>query len=104
MENRRCEVRFTRLFPDDLTRAADYITDVLGSPDAALRLMDETEQAIHTRAACAESFEPYPESKKRRHPYYRIYVGHYTVFYVVIDGVMEVRRFLYSARDLPRLL
>lgn len=104
MEKRKYEVRFTRLFQDDLTYAVDYITDVLGNPDAALRLVDETEKAIWARAECAESFEPYPESKIRKHPYYRIYVKNYTVFYVVKDGVMEVRRFLYSARDLPSLV
>ncbi|MCM1488697.1 MAG: type II toxin-antitoxin system RelE/ParE family toxin, partial [Firmicutes bacterium] len=35
---------------------------------------------------------------------YRIYVGNYTVFYVVIGDVMEVRRFIYSRRNFDRLL
>lgn len=104
MEKRELEVCFTRLFQDDLIRAVDHITDVLDNRDAALRLIDDTERAIYARASFAESFEPYPESKSRKHPYYRIYVNNYTVFYVVIDGVMEVRRFLYSARDLPKLI
>ncbi|GHV79520.1 hypothetical protein AGMMS49944_13110 [Spirochaetia bacterium] len=30
------------------------------------------------------------------HKYYRIYVKNYTVFYVVIDDTMEVRRFMYT--------
>lgn len=45
-----------------------------------------------------------PSTKQREYPYYRIYVHNCTVFYVVIDGVMEVRRFLYSAQDIPRML
>ena len=45
-----------------------------------------------------------PATKQREYPYYRIYVHNCTVFYVVIDGVMEVRRFLYSAQDIPRML
>lgn len=85
-------------------RAADYITDVLENADAALQLIEDTEAAIYKRAEYAESLEPYPGSRHRKHPYYRIYVHHYTVFYVVIGDVMEVRRFLYSASDLPEYL
>lgn len=43
-----------------------------------------------------------PSTKQREYPYYRIYVHNCTVFYVVIDGVMEVRRFLYSAQDINK--
>ena len=50
------------------------------------------------------SFELYRSPKKSADTYYRIYVGNYTVFYVVIDDVMEVRRLIYSARDFDRLL
>ncbi|MDD6716076.1 MAG: type II toxin-antitoxin system RelE/ParE family toxin, partial [Firmicutes bacterium] len=42
--------------------------------------------------------------KKRLHPYYRINVRNFSVFYVVIDDTMEVRRVLYSKRDLDNLL
>lgn len=38
------------------------------------------------------------------YPYYRIYVRNYVVYYAVIDDVMEVRRFLYTARDTDRYL
>ena len=31
--------------------------------------------------------------------HYRIQVRHFTIFYVVIEDVMEVRRVLYSRRD-----
>lgn len=48
------------------------------------------------------SFEPYPSVKKRKYAYYRIYVRNYVVYYVVIGDVMEVRRFLYGARDTER--
>lgn len=101
MERKTLKLRYTPLFQDDLMRAVDYITYALENPMAAQRLVDDTEKAILDRLECAESFEPYPSARKRKHPYYRIYVRNYTVFYVVIDGVMEVRRFLYSAQNLP---
>lgn len=51
------------------------------------------------RSSYAESFEPYPSAKERQYPYYRIYVGSYVVYYVVLDDVMEVRRILYNKRN-----
>ncbi|EPI49529.1 hypothetical protein HMPREF1576_01431 [Gardnerella pickettii JCP7719] len=40
----------------------------------------------------------------REHPYYRINVRNFSVFYVVIDDTMEVRRLLYSKRNIDVLL
>lgn len=37
-------------------------------------------------------------------PYYWFGVGNYMVFYVVDGNAMEVRRFLYGARDLTRMI
>ena len=104
MERNVPKIRYTQLFQDDLMKAVNYISFTLENPTAADKLVDDTEKAILERAACAESFEPFPSTRRREYPYYRIYVHNYTVFYVVIDGVMECRRFLYSARNLPRLI
>ena len=60
--------------------------------------MDDVQQAIHKRLPYAESFEHYHSLKTREYPYYRIYVKNYTIYYVVIEDVMEVRRILYSKR------
>lgn len=104
MERNVPKIRYTQLFQDDLMKAVNYISFTLENPTAADKLVDDTEKAILERAACAESFEPFPSTRRREYPYYRIYVHNYTVFYVVIDGVMECRRFLYSARNLPRFI
>ena len=69
-----------------------------------MRLVDDVERAILERVKNPLSFEPYRSSKKRLHPYYRIYVQNYVIYYVVIDDVMEVRRFMYGARDTDNLL
>ena len=45
------------------------------------------------------SFEPIASRVDREHPYYRIYVGNYIVFYCVIGNVMELRRFIYKGRN-----
>ncbi|MCM1335621.1 MAG: type II toxin-antitoxin system RelE/ParE family toxin [Bacteroides sp.] len=98
------KLRYLPLFEDDLYEAVSYITDVLHNPRAAEKLIEETENAILERQKMPLAFEPYHSAKNRKSTYYRIYVGNYTVFYVVIDDIMEVRRFIYSGRDLDRLL
>ncbi len=100
MENKKYMLRFLPAFEQDLTDTADYIVEKLKNPAAAERLVDEIQNAIRKRQECPLSFEPYPSAKQRRIEYYPIYVGNYIVFYVVIGNVMEVRRLVYSRRDL----
>jgi hypothetical protein len=76
----------------------------LQNPIAANRLVEETEKAIQKRLLSPLSFKAYNTQKNREHKYYCIYVKNYTVFYVVIDDVMEVRRFLYSRRNIDALI
>lgn len=102
--NKRYHLRYLDLFEEDLNQIVDYIMHHLESPEAAANLVSDVEEAIKKRCTCAEAFEPFQSNRDRQHPYYRIYVHNYTVFYVVIGDVMEVRRILYSRRDLAELL
>ena len=43
-------------------------------------------------------------SDKYDYPYYRIRVKNYMIFYAVIDDVMEIRRLVYTSRDMKRYL
>ena len=104
MIGKRYELRILPLFEDGLNEIVDYIAYRLRNPVAAERLVDDVEAAIEERRSCAEAFEPYPSSRRREHPYYRIQVRNFTVFYVVIDGTMEVRRILYSRSDIRKKL
>ena len=92
------------LFEEDLAAAKNYIANTLKNPTAALRLIEETEKKILKRLDNPLAFEAYNSARNRSHPYYRIYVKNFTVFYVVIDNVMEVRRFIYNKRDLSNLI
>lgn len=92
------------LFENDMLEAITYITEVLNNPAAAERLINETEKAIYKRLDSPLSFSPYQSKKQREDVYYRIFVGNFTVFYVVKDNVMEVRRFIYSRRNIENIL
>lgn len=96
------KLRYLPLFAEDLSEAVSYIAYQLDNPQAAEKLISDVEKAILERLKMPLSFEPYRSDKIRKDTYYRIYVGNYTIFYVVIDDVMEVRRILYSARDFDR--
>ena len=104
MENKKYELRFLPLFENDLTEIVEYISFTLKTPTAAERLVDDVERAINNRLFCAESFEPFYSAKERKYPYYKISVRNFTVFYVVIDNVMEVRRILCNRRDFNNLI
>lgn len=104
MNGKRYKLSILPLFEDDLNEIVDYITYRLRNLLAAERLVDEVERAIEDRLDCAESFEPYPSSRERKYPYYRIQVKNFTIFYVVIGNTMEVRRMIYSRRNLKDLI
>lgn len=100
---------YLRTFYTDMEKIVDYISNVLQNPEAADKLIDNVHDAIHERLPFADSYEPYHSRRKRRYPYYRIYVGEYIVYYVVIPesstrSVMEVRRILHRLQDRRRYL
>ena len=102
MAKKKYRLRILPLFESDLNDTVDYINYKLQNPIAANDLVDAVEAAIYERLPEAETFAPYPSSRQRAHPYYYIPVKSFFVFYVVIDGVMEVRRFVYASRDIEQ--
>ena len=104
MDDKTYQLRYLPLFYQDMAEVVDYISNELQNPDAALKLIESTEQAILKRLENPLSFQPIRSKRERKHPYYRINVNNYAVFYVVIDDVMEVRRFLYSRRDIHSII
>ncbi len=104
MVNTRYSLRFLPLFEEDLSDTVEYISEKLHNPSAALRLVDDIEIAILNRLEMPLAFAPYHSSKGRKHPYYRINVRNYSIFYVVIGDTMEVRRLIYSKRNIDDFL
>lgn len=98
------QLRYLPIFYDDLSEKVTYISEVLNNIEAANDLIDAVEKAILARVPVAESFEKYHTTKERPYPYYRIHVGNFVVYYVVIcddkgSKIMEVRRFLYNRQN-----
>lgn len=89
-------LEYLPLFDAELSNAVEYIAHKLHNPEAAIKLVNDVEQAIQDRLFAPESFEPMPSTRNREHKYYRIPVGNYIILYVVIGNIMEVRRFVYE--------
>ncbi|MDE6604234.1 MAG: type II toxin-antitoxin system RelE/ParE family toxin [Lachnospiraceae bacterium] len=104
MLSKKYRLQYLPLFYKDLDEKVTYIAEKLKNPKAANDLLDKVEAAILERLPVAESFEPYQSIRERRYTYYRIYVDHFTIYYVVVndnpeDLIMEVRRFLYNGQN-----
>lgn len=104
------KLRYLPLFEKDLSEIVNYIIYQLKNQSAAINLLYQIETAIITRLKNPESFEAYLSAKDRKYPYYRIYVKNFIIYYIVIDDeddqfkIMEVRRILYSKRDVRNLI
>jgi len=92
------------IFDADLAEAWNYIAFKLMNPSAAYKLVSDTEKAILKRLKTPESFQQYHSKKERERPYCRIQIRNFTIWYVVIGNVMEVRRFLYGKRNYERIV
>ena len=97
-------VRYLPLAKQDLSEIVNYIQNNLENPIAAENTLSKIEAAILERLESPESFAVWQSKKQRPYPYRKINVGNYTVWYVVIDHIMEVRRILYSRRDEETLI
>ncbi len=98
-------IKFIPLARQDLTDIVNYILNEFKNPIAAENTLNRIEKAIYERLEEGpESFATWPSTKEREHPYRRINVGNYTVWYVVIDNIMEIRRIQPSRRNEERFL
>lgn len=104
MENKTYHLTFLPLFEDDLHEVVVYISQTLQNPSAAHRLVDDIEKAILKRLETPLLFPPIKSLKPRKYPYYRINVRHFSIFYVVINDTVDIRRLLYSKRNFDNLL
>lgn len=102
--NKKHEIKYSDLFYRDLSSILNYIKYELENIAAANNLFDDIMREISNRAYNPESYEKYSSTRKRKNTYYRIYVKNYTIFYVVRNNVMEVRRIIYSRRNLRNIM
>ena len=82
----------------------DYIIYQLNNKTAANNLLDEIKRQIDIRAYEPDTYEKYYSTRKRKNTYYRIYVKNCTIFYVIRGNCMEIRKILYSKRNIDKFI
>lgn len=97
-------IRYTATFIKQFNNISKYIIYKLQNRIAAESFYYEVINEIEKRSENPESFEKYKSRRKRKNTYDKINVKNYTIFYVVQNNTMEIRRILYSRRDLDSLI
>lgn len=102
--NNKYTIKYTSTFVRQFNSILKYFITTLNNKIAAENFYQEVIYEIERRCNSPESFEKYKSSRKRKHTYYRIYVKNYTIFYIVKDNTMEIRRILYSKRNFEKFI
>lgn len=97
-------IKYLSTFVEDLEDIIEYFTLKLNNTNAANVFLDKVEELILQRSKSPLAFEKYYSNKQRKYPYYKIIIGNYIIFYVVIGNVMEVRRIIYGKRNINKII
>lgn len=101
---KRYSLRYLAVAQADLADIAQHISEELFAPEAAMNLLNKLDEAISNLEYFPFSGHPYKSRGKLADEYRIMVVERYLVFYVVMDNIVEIRRFIYSKRDFERLL
>lgn len=93
---------YLQLFYDDLDSLMNHITYSLKNPETANKLYEHIFDATDKRTKRPMTFEQI-HLRNRKYPYYRICVGNFIVYYVVIGQLVEYRRVIYKRMSLNDL-
>ena len=104
MAKNKYTIKYTDTFIKQFNNILKYFIYKLQNKIAAENFYNEVITEIEKRSESPEGFEKYKSSRKRKNTYYRIYVKNYTIFYIVKNNTMEIRRILYSRRNFKNLI
>lgn len=104
MANKKCEIRYLPTFISQFNNILYYITYELKNKIAADNFYNEVVKQIEIRSNAPEAYEFFKTIKGKKIKYYKINVKNYSIFYIVKDNVMEIRRIYYSKRNFDNLI
>ena len=104
MANKKYEIKYVPTFISQFNSILYYITYELKNKIAADNFYNEVVKQIEIRSNAPESYEVFRTLKDEKIKYYKINVKNYTIFYVVKENVMEIRRIYYSQRNFENLI
>ena len=104
MANNQYTIIYSSSYINQFNSILKYFINDLKNKIAAENFYNEVIKEIEKRSENPEGYEKYISTRKRKNTYYRIYVKNYTIFYIVKDNTMEIRRILYSRRNFDKLI
>lgn len=106
MADNKYNLKFTRLAERDLDEIYSYISIKLFNDKAAIKLMDNIENAINRLKEFPFSPPPTSDRALKKRGYRKLIIDNYIVFYQVDKTGMKVTimRILYGARKYQDLL
>lgn len=104
MLNKKYEIKYLPTFISQFNNILYYITYELKNKIAVDNFYSEVVKQIEIRSEAPESYEVLKTIRNEESKYYKINVKGYTIFYVVKDNVMEIRRIYYSQRNFDNLI
>lgn len=97
------EIGFLPLARKDLTDIANYISDHLKAPKAAMDLLNALDVSISRLEQFPYSCKVYQPIEMLENEYRLLLVKNYAVFYVVKEQMVEIHRIVYVKMDLTRI-
>lgn len=104
MKNKGYKIMYSSTFVNQFSNILKYLKNKLKNKIAAENFYNEVIKEIEKRSENPENYEKYIGNRKRKNTYYRIYVKNYTIFYIVKNNIMEIRRIIYSKRNLGKII
>jgi addiction module RelE/StbE family toxin len=98
------ELLFLPVAKKDLKEIVDYIGDVLKAPQTAEKFLDQVESAISNLPEHPFSHRLYQPLKPITTEYRILPVKNYSIFYTVLDDVIEIHRIIYSKRNMETIM
>ena len=99
-------VQFLPIAREDLMGIAGYISEELGSPRAAMRLIEKIVAAADGLADFPYAYPVYIPIRPTLYEYRKMRVENYLVFYSVAEAAktVTVMRIIYAKRDFEKLI
>lgn len=104
MANKKYEIKYLPTFVVQFNNILYYITYELKNKIAADNFYNGVVKQIEIRSNNPEAYEVFKIIKSEKIKYYKINVKNYTIFYVLKNNVMEIRRIYYSQRNFENLI
>ncbi len=104
MEKNNYTIKYLPTFISQFNDILYYFTHELNNKIAAENFYREVINKIEKRSEFPTAFEVFKESREKGVKWYKIQIKNFTIFYVVKNEIMEVRRIYYSKRKFDKLI